>query len=166
MKLQEYADPRKYLPMQFSVDVQIDAANGALGLMPGDTGRGQVAINDRPFLLAWITHQIVWAADLPDNLWQAQDGMYRIDWSEYEQIRFFKGSIPLADIAFGSVRTGIWIPFPAPVPLPGNQTLHVAISNALARGADWDRLTVQVIFHGFQERKQPLEDKTSPNLES
>jgi hypothetical protein len=167
MKQKEYADPTKYMPMQFVVDVEIDAANTALGLLPGDSGRGQVMINDRPFLITQITHQRIWPAAMPDTLWGTQDGGYRIDWSEYEQIRFWKGAIPLADIAFGSVRDGNWIPFPAPIPLPGKQTLHVTVTNALARGAPPAVTTmyVEIIFHGLQARTKTIEGAVSPELE-
>jgi hypothetical protein len=151
------APPTEFIPMQFVVDVEIREASPGIGLRIGDVGRGQVAINDRTFILKQITHQIVrgWP-EVPDNVWAAQDGFYRIDWSEYEQVRFFKGVIPMADIAFGSVRDGNWIPLPAPVTLPGNQTLHLAIQNEANRDGTflpkWQNMIVEVIFHGIQKR--------------
>lgn len=128
-----------FVPMKFTVDVEIEAAIGSLG-------RGQVQINDRPFVLKKITHQII-AHEPNQNVYQQQDGLYRIDWSEYEQVRFWKGSIPLADAAYGSIRDGRWQPLDAPVTLPGGQTLHVQILNEAAR---LEKFQVQVIFHGIQ----------------
>jgi len=135
-----------FVPMQFVVDVAIDAADGS-------EGRGQVAINDRPFVLEMITHQIIPGAILepPANGWVYQDGLYRLDWSLYEQARFWKGTPPMADAAYGSIRDGNWIPLRAPVSLPGNETLHVTIRNEVERQEPW---YVQVIFHGIQEGGQ------------
>lgn len=135
-----------YIPMQFPVNI-------TTGQNIGDEGRGQVALNDRPFLVQFITHQIKIPA-LPGpqeaslQLWQVQDGMYTLDWSLYEQSRFWKGTPPIADSGFGSVRTGEWIALPAPVSCAGNETLHVTIRNLVLRPANF---AVQVIFHGIQE---------------
>jgi hypothetical protein len=143
------ADPTKWIPMAFPVQVEIREQQAGVNVQPGDQGRGQVAINDRTFLLRYITHQII--ARTPDqNIYQQQDGLYRIDWSEYEQVRFYKGSIPMADIMFGSVRDGNWIWLPAPVTLPGNQTLHVNVINEAIRTIP--QMEIQVIFHGLQHR--------------
>lgn len=136
-----------YVPMQFVVDVQVEDTNGA-------EGRGQVAINDRPFILQSIRHQIIPAAisEAADVTgWAYQDGLYRLDWSLYEQARFWKGVPPMADAAYGSIRDGNWLPLRAPVSLPGNETLHVTIRNAVARQAAF---TVQVIFDGIQRGGQ------------
>lgn len=161
------ADPTRFIPMQFCVDVEIREASAGAGLVIGDTGRGQVAINDRTFLLRQITHQIV--AHTPnENIYQQQDGLYRIDWSEYEQVRFFKGVIPMADVAFGSVRDGNWIWLKAPVTLPGNQTLHVTVINEAIRPAPVETMTVEIIFHGLQERgsiSQTGGPQSSPGLD-
>ena len=137
----------QFVPMQFVVDVSIDGADGS-------EGRGQVAINDRPFILQYITHQIIpGALNGADDVtgWLYQDGLYRLDWSLYEQARFWKGVPPMADAAYGSIRDGNWIRFPAPVSLPGNETLHVTIRNEVERQEPW---YVQVIFHGIQRGGQ------------
>lgn len=149
------AAPTKWIPMKFTVDIEIRATEPNTPLVPGDNGKGQVSINDRPFLLRQITHQII--ARTPDqNIYQQQDGIYRIDWSEYEQVRFYKGAIPMADIAYGSVRDGNWIWLKAPVTLPGNQTLHAVIVNEAFRPApppdEFATMSFQVIFHGLQAR--------------
>lgn len=132
-----------FVPMEFVIDVDVPQAFG------GD-GRGEVSINDRPFVLEWLSHQII-PAELNANQdvtgWFYQDGLYSLDWSLYEQARFWKGVPPMADAAYGSIRTGIWKKLPAPVSLTGNETLNVIIRNRVARQEDFQ---VQVIFHGIQ----------------
>jgi hypothetical protein len=130
-----------FVPMQFTVNIDVPAAFGS-------EARGQVAINDRPFILEFITHQIVPEVLEPDS--QAifvQDGLYTLDWSLFEQARFWKGVPPMADTGYGSIRHGVWIKLPAPVSLPGNETLHVIVRNMFPRE---DPFRIQVIFHGIQ----------------
>ena len=120
----------------FSVDIEVPREIG-------DRGQGQIAINDRPYIVQKITHQMILTATVPD-----QDGLYRIDWSLYQQRRFWKGSVPLADSAFGSVRHGIWQPLTSPLFLEANKTLHVTVENAATRT---DPYVVQVLFHGVED---------------
>ncbi len=136
-------DFSNWIPMKYALDIQI-------GPDTGDEGKGQVSINDRPFLLRQITHMIVPSAS-PWTVADNQDGLYRIDWSLYEQYRFFKGAKLLADAAFGSIRHGIWIPLDSPVEIEGNQTLNAAVMNERPRGSDW---VVQIIFHGLQKQSK------------
>jgi len=134
----------KFIPMQFIVDVRVPEIFGG-------EARGQIAINDRPFILQWISHQIIPSViDTNHDVsgWFYQDGIYRLDWSLYEQARFWKGVPPMADAGFGSIRHGRWQKLPAPVSLAGNQTLHVRIINQVARQEGY---YVQVIFHGIQK---------------
>lgn len=139
----EALDLSNFVPMKFSVNVAVAETQGA-------EGRGQVAINDRPFVLQKITHQIVPGAIIEEDDvtgWRYQDGLYTLDWSLYEQARFWKGIPMMADAAYGSIRDGNWIPLTAPVALSGNQTLHVIIRNIVARQ---NPFYVQVIWHGIQ----------------
>jgi len=132
---------KDYQPMTYLVDVQVPQ-------FAGQQGKGQVAINDRPFLIQRITH-IITSAGVP--IWLLiQDGIYRIDWSLYEQKRFFKGAVPNAVAQFGNARTGIWLDLPSPVAMVGNETLHVGVMNDINRGADF---VVQVQFHGIEQVK-------------
>ncbi len=132
-----------FVPMQFVVDVDVALEFGA-------EGRGQVSVNDRPFVLQWLSHQII-PSDVDNGQdvtgWFYQDGLYSLDWSLYEQARFWKGVPPMADSAFGSIRDGNWRRLPAPVSLTGNETLNVVIRNQVAREAAFK---IQVIFHGIQ----------------
>lgn len=144
-----------FVPMQFIVNIDIPAQEPAVG----GEGRNQIALNDRPFILQQITHAIITPKQNPQDFLDLipvtdtyyQDGFYTLDWSLYEQSRFFKGPPAMADAGFGSVRNGNWIQLPAPLSLPGNETLHVVIRNLRDRSSEFQSFfTVQVIFHGIQ----------------
>lgn len=116
----------KYIPMELTVDIDVPGTVGAIG-------KGSVVLNNRPFVLQKIKHQIIFQAfDLTvaklNNYFNQQHGMYRLDWSIHETARFWKGTPPMAD-TYGSVRTGIWDPLDAPLVIDGNDTLNVAITN-------------------------------------
>ena len=133
------ADDLNYRPIDYLVECVV-------GPNDGDVGKGQVAINDRPCLLERLEHVIVKTGLIYPN--QApQDGLYRIDFSLYETTRFYKGAIPMAD-TFGSVRTGIWVPFAAPIAIAGNETLHVTVINMW--GPRPAPFTVHVLFKGVE----------------
>lgn len=132
-----------FIPMMFPVTVN-------LAKELGGEGRATIPINDRPFILQWLTHQIIPNVLRPaDDItgWAYQDGLYTIDWSLFEQSRFWKGDPPMADAAFGSIKTGKWIGLPAPVSMPGNENLNVILRNQVLREED---IKVHVIFHGIQ----------------
>lgn len=142
MDRDQLLDFSDYQPQFYTAKIEI-------GANIGDEEAGQVAINDRPFLIQRITHQIT-SAGVPFFL-LLQDGLYSIDWSLYEQKRFWKGSAPSALAAFGNARTGIFMDLPSPVSVIGNETLHVNIQNQVDRGAP---ITVQVIWHGIESLKE------------
>jgi hypothetical protein len=124
-------------PIDYVIEIEI-------GRVIGNQGTGSIALTDRPFVFQEIRHMIIrdGRVDKP-----VQDGLYRIDWSLYETTRFFKGAVPFADVEFGSIRTGIWIPLKAPISIEGNQTINVAVQNEWLRPADF---AVQVIFSGVE----------------
>jgi hypothetical protein len=135
-------EPR-FIPMEYAVDIECGALAGA-------TQRGQIALNNRPFVLKRIKHQIIVDlenVDKPTD--EIQDGLYRLDWSIHETTRFWKGSIPLADMR-GSIRHGTWLDLDAPVTLPGSETIHAQILNERTRGGETDFFTVQVVFEGLE----------------
>lgn len=139
MEKDQLLDFTNYRDMKYNVDIEI-------GANAGDEDTGQIAINDRPFIIQRITHQIV-DAGVPFFL-LLQDGLYRIDWSLYETKRFWKGSMPAALAAYGNARTGIWLDLPSPVSVVGNETIHVAVQNMVNRG---EPITVHVEFQGIEQ---------------
>ena len=135
-------DFQDFQPMIFSVDI-------TTGTLAGSSGENSVAVNDRPFIIKEIHHQIINPVrqinDPPDTSVQVmQDGLYRINWSLYNQRRYFQGAVPLADTAFGSVRHGVWIPLPVPIPIDKNRTINVEVTNAIDRA---DPLVKSYFFH-------------------
>lgn len=127
----------------FTVDVVVPWAAGG-------KGSGSEAINDKPYIITHLTHQIIKTVDLSESVEIVQHGLYRIDFSLYQQERFWQGSPPMADAAYGSVRHGVWQKFPVPVALEKNRTLNVDIYNVQDQivHADYE---VQVQFHGFED---------------
>lgn len=141
MNPNEKTDLRFWRPQIFTVDIQIEKDLG-------QRGAGQIALNDRPFTLRLITHQIV--SNLPPSrsVQEEQDGGYRLDWSIFQQHRFWKGVPPMADAAYGSIRHGIWKPLEVPLVIPGSETLHVELINTRPRD---DPFVVEIQFHGIED---------------
>lgn len=141
---------KNFRPMIFTVVVP-------MGPGLGNTGENSVSVNDRPFIIKEIHHQItnpdvVAAMPAVTDVQQAQDGLYRINWSLYNQRRYFQGVPPMADAAFGSIRHGIWIPLSVPVAIEKNRTLNVQVTNMLDRSPTLTKLyQVEVQFHGLED---------------
>ena len=144
-------DFEDFQPMIFTVDVRF-------GQTRGDQGTGSVSINDRPFIIQQITHQLINPTrdgTDPDMSVQAlQDGLYRINWSLYNQVRYFQGPVPMADTAFGSVRHGRWIPLPVPVALEKNRTLNVEVTNEVDRDPLVKAYSLHIEFQGIEDLRQ------------
>ena len=130
--------------MQYIVNVEIEPEYGKVGT-------ASVATNDRPFMLTSIRHEIIYDGVSVASTIQ-QDGLYSIDWSLFDTDRFFKGSKPMANAAFGSPRFGNWKDFAVPIPMEKSVTLHAAVMNLYVgdRTDDWK---VQVIFNGVERLK-------------
>jgi len=137
---------KDFRPMMFSTLVEVGNADG-------DIGKNAVSINDRPFILKQVTHQITAPIffDAVNGYDERQHGFYTLDWSLYNQDRYWQGDPPMADAAFGSVRTGIWIPLSSPIALEKSRTLNVSIGNVGVRYAPYK---VQVIFHGVEDYRK------------
>jgi hypothetical protein len=139
-------EQKKYIPMEFPIDIQLRAVVGA-------TAKGSVALNNRPFVLQKIKHQIIIVPFDPatQNLFNLQHGLYRIDWSIHETARFWKGTAPPMADTYGSVRHGIWDELPAPLAIDGNDTIYCQLTSEFAAGAPPGTLyTVQVKFCGVE----------------
>lgn len=132
--------------MIFDTIVEVELADGA-------TGKNAVPINDKPFVLEKVTHQIMgpFVFDATHGYAEEQNGLYTIDWSLYNQDRYWQGDPPMADAAFGSVRHGIWIPLAAPIALEKNRTINVVVGNVGLKLRDYK---VQVLFHGVEDYRK------------
>ena len=134
--------------MIFSIDV-------LMGNKKGDKGANSVSINDKPFIIKFLTHQIIDPV-IPDNtdpnsVQQQQDGLYRIDFSLYQQERYWQGTPPMADAAYGSVRHGIWNQLCVPLAIEKNRTLNVDVTNEMDRDVSKDKYTIHIQFHGLED---------------
>lgn len=146
-----------YRPMIFTTLVEVPQEDGA-------TGKNAVPINDKPFIMRKVTHQIMSPFDFtaPYDTYAAnQSGLYTIDWSLYNQDRYWQGDPPMADAAFGSVRHGIWIPLESPLILEKNKTINVVIGNVGLKRTDYK---VQIQFHGVEDYR--LRDQAGKLLNS
>lgn len=138
--------PGEYDPIQFPITIE-------LGNAVGDSETGQINCRDNPFIVEFLTHQIVSPYDVTATGFQyneIQHGLYTINWSLYNQDRYWAGDPPMADAAYGSVRHGIWIPFRAPLALEANRTIEVELTNMALQRTDYK---VQVIFHGIEDKR-------------
>jgi hypothetical protein len=118
-----------------------------VGSQAGDKAETSVTLRERPFVFCFLTHQIVDDGNAPNEL--VQHGNYSIDWSIQNDTRFWQGeTAPMADAAYGSVRSGEWIPFNKPIGLEQKTTLYVAIQNRRQTAHEY---TVQVILHGMEK---------------
>lgn len=138
----------KFRPQSYNVNIELP--DGTIGAHDS----ASIALNDRIFILRKITHQIIAVEEWPDppSLALTQDGLYTINWSVFNQLRFFKGAVPLAPAAFGSAATGIWLPLEAPVVLPAQETIEVEVTNMITREHP---ITVQIMFHGIERVDRP-----------
>ncbi len=134
-------DTPQFFPKSYPVDLNV-------GQNEGDHQGGTVKL-DRDFILTEIRHQII--DDGSGNPIPVQDGAYRLDWSEQNTRRFYKGAVPMAD-TFGSVRHGIWKKLDAPIKFSIHVTLETRIINTANRTNDWK---VQVLFIGLEPADSP-----------
>lgn len=140
-ELQKLVNAGVFRPQWYPIEV-------TCGLNVDDVIAGQVPLNNRAFVLTRITHQQITDGI---NAIPANDDLYTIDWSIYEQVRFYKGSIPMAASGYGSVRHGIWQDLECPVAIRGNETLHIRVQNRVQRVTTW---VVQLMFKGVERVKK------------
>lgn len=129
----------QFYPLTIDVPVELDAI-----------GNGSFKIRDTRFLCKQITHMIIGAdLDFDDPGPIQQDGQYFVDFKDERETW---QSIPMmADAAFGSVRTGRWIQFHAPIAFAGSQAIQVNVQNAIDRtAAEPEIFKVHFIFHGIE----------------
>jgi hypothetical protein len=130
--------PELWESIVFTAELDIGRTDGASATV-------DIKINDRPFVLQTIRHEII--RDGSGNN-PVQDGRYRIQWSKADERQYFKGPVPMVDSNLGSVRHGRFYDLPQPIGFIASQTANVTIINALTRE---DHFTVQVQFVGVEK---------------
>jgi hypothetical protein len=117
-------DPGRYRPLYYGVPITVAVEVGSIG-------RGSITINNQPYLMTHVLHQIVGNTNDYSTLGLAQDGQYLISFKD-EQSNYQNAPIP-ADMLFGSVRSGYVNPLAYPIPFAGNKTLTFEITNMYTR---------------------------------
>lgn len=136
------ADPGQWRPFWYGLEIDVPCAvNGK--------GSGSVNLNNQPFILTRITHQIIGCIEsLEEPTGLFQDGMYTIGWKD--EISVYQNQPLPAELFMGSVRTGFSYEFPYPVPYAGNKTLTFEVYNRCQRTLSSQATTfkVGIVLHG------------------
>ncbi len=117
-------DPGRYRPLYYGVVITVPVTVGIIG-------RGSISINNQPYIMTHVLHQIIGNTNDFSTTGLAQDGQYTISWKD-EQSNYQNGAIP-ADMMFGSVRSGYVNPLSYPIPFAGNKTLTFEIASLYTR---------------------------------
>jgi len=131
----ETPERNKYEPSHYTIDVELPSE-------PGSSVEADVVTRERPFALTQLMHCVV-----------EEDGndpeQYSIDLSVQNEKRYWKGaSAPMAKAAFGSVKTGRWIPFATPIPVEAKTSLFIRVTNRYATATGTRK--IQIILHGVE----------------
>jgi hypothetical protein len=117
-------DPGRYRPLYYGVPITVGVAEGAVG-------RGSVSLNNQPYIVTHVLHQIVGNTNDYSTTGLAQDGQYLITIRD-EQSNYLNEPLP-AEMLFGSVRSGYINPLVYPIPFAGNKTLTFEVTNLYTR---------------------------------
>lgn len=140
---QDWADRRKaldpsiYKPKYYGVNVNvISDANGP--------GSGSVTLDKPAFVLDRVQHGILALTDQTQ-----QDGQYLCAWRD-DQTTYNNVQI-MADLMFGSIRTGFINPLPLRVFYKGSKTISIDVTNLLDRTAVFpNSFVLQFCLIGFE----------------
>lgn len=135
-------DPGQWRPQLYGVEISVPVAlNG--------TGQANLVLNNQPFIMTRITHQVVGDTAHASTSGLFQDGMYSIEWKD-EMSNYQNGPI-MADLMFGNVAAGFSYMLPYPLPYAGNKTLFFRVTNRVLRALtpEADYFTVAICVHGI-----------------
>jgi len=139
-------DPGRWRPYWYGLKIDVPAQ------LDG-RGAGSINLNNQPFIMTRMTHQIQGCTDPDIDNGLYQDGQYDIAWKD-EQSNYQNGPLP-AECFMGSVRSGFSYEFPYPIPYSGNKTLTFEIFNRCARiitGSDpIPYFKVAIVIHGIAD---------------
>jgi hypothetical protein len=124
------ADPGKWRPMFYGVEIDVGIDNGAVG-------QGALNLNNQPFIMTSIRHKII-GAYLELNPggndwanWIFNNGNYSVEWKD-ETSNYCNGFIN-ADLMWGRTSFGYVLDLPFPIPYGGNKTLTFRVLNRETR---------------------------------
>lgn len=140
------ADPGKWRPMFYGVEIDV-------GLNEGQVGQGAINLNNQPFIMTRITHQIVGAYFTDDWLnWINDNGQYAVEWKD--EISMYVNTLIPADLMWGRLKAGYVLDLPFPIPYGGNKTLTFRVQNRITRAPtipDLKYFRVGICLHGVAD---------------
>lgn len=132
-------DPGAWRPYFYPVEITV-------GETSGDRGTGSIYLNNQPFILTRITHQIVGDTAHSSTSDLFQDGMYSIYWRDDQSV--YTNAPIMANSAFGSVASGFSYELPYPIPYAGSKTISFEVTNRVTRDLEADEFVVAILLHG------------------
>jgi len=114
-------------------------------------GSGSISLNNQPYILTRITHQIIGPTATASSSGLFQDGQYSIEMKD-EQSNY--QNIPImAQTFMGSVVSGFSYELPYPIPYAGSKTLTFNVFNRVVRTLDpeADYFSVAITVHGIAD---------------
>lgn len=117
-------DPGPWRPMYYTVTIPV-------GVEANQSEEGSISLQNQPFIMTAISHQIIGNTGDPETSGLYQDGQYSISVKD-EQSNYQNQPLPAA-AAFGGPSTGYTIELPLPIAYPGSKTLTFRIVNHYTR---------------------------------
>jgi hypothetical protein len=124
------ADPGRWRPMFYGVEIDV-------GLEEGNVGQGPINLNNQPFIMTRITHEIIGAyfeeAEVGNDWsnWIFDNGQYAVEWKD--EVSMYVNNPIMADLMWGRTKFGYTLDLPFPIPYGGNKTLTFRVLNRTTR---------------------------------
>jgi len=137
-------DFARHKPMWYNVEIEVPVALNGIG-------RGSIALNNQPYLLYRITHQIIGETVNWETTGLEQDGQYTVTFRD-ENSNYQNQPI-IAESFFGPCRTGHYLDFPIPIAYSGNRVLSFEIVNRYLRvlAGEEEYFVVALTLHGIAD---------------
>ncbi len=141
-------DPGRWRPLHYGVKIDVGIALGA-------SEQGTIKLNNQPFIMTRITHEIIGLKFHTDPWanWLENDGQYLIEWKD-ENSNYQNEPI-CADLMWGRIKLGQAFDLPFPIPYAGNKTLTFRVQNYRLRVPTIepppDHFTIGIVAHGVAD---------------
>jgi hypothetical protein len=134
----------------------------SVGLTEGARAVNSINLNNQPYIMTRITHQIVGNTTDPETSGLYQDGMYAIAWKDEQSV--YTDAPIMANCFAGSVVAGFSYEMPFPLPYAGNKTLTFEVYNRVARtlAPGVDTFEVAIVLHGISFWGELVNDQGAP----
>lgn len=137
-------DPGRWRPYFYGVEIEVGVSDGAIG-------RGSINLNNQPFILTRLAHQIIGATADPSVSGLYQDGQYSLAWKDDQSV--YQKQPVMANCLCGSIESGFSYELPYPLPYAGSKTLTFEIQNRVTRviAGQRESFIVAVYLHGIAD---------------